>query len=183
MASDGFDNDGGRSFYLKRTLSGRKILFFIVGVLAILGLIYALMAFTPLGSFVKDKISGEDQAQPNLSEGSSGNSKSKMEKPATTTFMDLPDMLVNLRSDDPRPSFLKLSVSLELDSNEDKLVVTRVLPRVIDTFQVYLRELRAEQMQGAAGLLRLREELLGRINAAVSPVQVRDVLFREMLVQ
>ena len=183
MASDSFDNDGGRSFNLKRKLSGRKILFFIVGVLALLGIVYAVMTFTPLGGFVKDKITGEDQAQANMNDAAAGNSKAKLEKPATTTFMDLPDMLVNLRSDDPRPSFLKLSVSLELDSNEDKLVVTRVLPRVIDTFQVYLRELRAEQMQGAAGLLRLREELLGRINAAVSPVQVRDVLFREMLVQ
>ncbi|MCX8505464.1 MAG: flagellar basal body-associated FliL family protein [Alphaproteobacteria bacterium] len=182
MASDSFDNDGGRSFYLKRKLSGRKILFFIIGIAALIGIVYAIMSYTVLGDFVKSRISGQEASQASLSDAPP-NVKTKSDKPTTTTFMDLPDMLVNLRSDDPRPSFLKLSVSLELDSNEDKLVVLRVLPRVIDTFQVYLRELRAEQMQGAAGLLRLREELLGRINAAVSPVQVRDVLFREMLVQ
>ena len=44
-------------------------------------------------------------------------------------------------------------------------------------------ELRADQLQGSAGLLRVREELLARINAAVRPVRVKDVLFNEMLIQ
>jgi len=38
-------------------------------------------------------------------------------------------------------------------------------------------------LQGAAGMYRLREELLTRVNAAVRPAQVRDVLFKEMVVQ
>ena len=50
-------------------------------------------------------------------------------------------------------------------------------------FQVYLRELRVEDLQGAAGMHLLREELLTRVQAAVKPVKVNDVLFREMLVQ
>jgi flagellar FliL protein len=32
-------------------------------------------------------------------------------------------------------------------------------------------------------MYRLREELLARVNAAVAPVKVRDILFKEMLVQ
>jgi flagellar FliL protein len=58
-----------------------------------------------------------------------------------------------------------------------------VLPRIVDNFQVYLRELRLEDLQGAAGMYRLREELLNRVNAAVRPAQVKDVLFKEMIVQ
>jgi flagellar FliL protein len=33
------------------------------------------------------------------------------------------------------------------------------------------------------GLYRLREEMLIRINAAVAPAKVNDVLFKELLVQ
>jgi flagellar protein FliL len=58
-----------------------------------------------------------------------------------------------------------------------------VMPRIVDSFQVYLRELRVEDLQGAAGVHLLREELLTRVNASVKPVKVNDVLFREMLVQ
>ncbi|MFQ5467950.1 MAG: flagellar basal body-associated FliL family protein, partial [Kiloniellaceae bacterium] len=48
---------------------------------------------------------------------------------------------------------------------------------------VYLRELRIQDLQGSAGLQRLREELLLRVATAAYPAQVRDVLFREMLIQ
>jgi flagellar FliL protein len=57
------------------------------------------------------------------------------------------------------------------------------MPRIIDSAQVFLRELRLDDLQGSAGMLRLREELMRRINAAVSPVEVRDVLFKEIIVQ
>ena len=46
-----------------------------------------------------------------------------------------------------------------------------------------LRELRIEDLQGSAGMYRLREELLRRVRAATAPAKVRDVLFKEMLVQ
>jgi len=98
-------------------------------------------------------------------------------------YWDLPDILVNLRTDGPRPSFLKISIALELERAEDRAAIEKVMPRVTDTFQVYLRELRADQLQGSAGLIRLREELLSRINAAVRPARVEDVLFKEMLIQ
>ena len=62
-------------------------------------------------------------------------------------------------------------------------VLEAVMPRIIDNFQVYLRGLRIEDLQGAAGLQRLREELLLRVNAAAKGKHVRDVLFKEMLVQ
>ena len=57
------------------------------------------------------------------------------------------------------------------------------MPRIVDSFQVYLRELRIEDLQGSAGLQRLREELLMRVNSAAQPTVVRDVRFREMLGQ
>jgi len=104
-------------------------------------------------------------------------------KPREALFVDLPDMLVNLSTGTRKPSFLKVDVSLQLEHKEDEDKVKLVQPRIIDTFQTYMRELRPEDLKGSAGLYRLREELLIRVNATVSPVKVDDVLFRDLLVQ
>ncbi len=98
-------------------------------------------------------------------------------------FYDLPEMLVNLNSSGRKNTYLKISISLELVREEDRTELATLLPRVVDNFQVYLRELRIEDLRGSAGLQRLREELLIRVNTAAQPIEVRDVLFKEMLVQ
>lgn len=98
-------------------------------------------------------------------------------------FYDLPQLLVNLTGEERRQTYLAISISLELGSDDDIAHVERVMPRIIDNFQVYLRELRLEELRGSAGLYRLREELLRRVHMAAQPARVRDVLFREMLLQ
>ena len=92
-------------------------------------------------------------------------------------------MLVNLNTGGSKRNYLKISISLELTSEAHSAALQSLLPRVVDNFQVYLRELRVEDLRGSAGVQRLREELLLRVNNAVHPVVVRDVLFKEMLVQ
>jgi flagellar FliL protein len=98
-------------------------------------------------------------------------------------FYEMPEMLVNINTAGRTRNFLKIRVSLELTSQDDIARIDNVLPRIVDNFQVYLRELRLEDLQGAAGMYRLREELLNRVNAAVRPSQVKDVLFKDMIVQ
>ena len=98
-------------------------------------------------------------------------------------FHDLPPLLVNLDNSGHTAHFLKLSVSLELGKQEDIAAIDKVMPRVIDQFQSYLREVRPEDLKGSAGLYRLRQELLTRVAAASQPIQVKDVLFREFLIQ
>lgn len=100
-----------------------------------------------------------------------------------TVFFDLPQMLVNLNTGGKKNNYLKIAISLELTSQEDSVALQNLLPRVVDNFQVYLRELRVEDLRGSAGVQRLREELLLRVKNAVHPIEVRDVLFKEMLVQ
>ncbi|HMI97093.1 MAG TPA: flagellar basal body-associated FliL family protein [Micropepsaceae bacterium] len=103
--------------------------------------------------------------------------------PATAAFFDIPDIIVNIQTPDSAPAYLKLSVSLELDKAEAKLSIEPVLPRIIDQFQTYLRELRVEDIRGSAGVMRLKEELLRRVNLAVAPTTVHDVLLKEMIIQ
>src|SRR3546814_3229881 len=100
-----------------------------------------------------------------------------------TVFFDLPQMLVNLNTGGKNRNYLKIAISLELTSQEDSVALQNLLPRVVDNFQVYMRELRVEDLRGSAGVQRLREELLLRVNKAVYTIQVRDGLFKEMLVQ
>jgi flagellar protein FliL len=113
-------------------------------------------------------------------------SETHEEKPAApkqTVFYDLPELLVNLNGAGRKASFLKMSISLELESQVDVARLQSVMPRIIDNFQVYLRELRIEDLRGSGGMYRLREELLLRVAAAAAPAKIVDVLFKEMLVQ
>jgi flagellar FliL protein len=98
-------------------------------------------------------------------------------------YHDLPEMVVNLAATHERPQFLRVRVTLEIDDPMVMQALQPALPRVIDAFQVHLRELRAVDLDGSAGMFRLREELNRRINHAIAPAQVRAVLFREIVVQ
>ncbi|MDX1922772.1 MAG: flagellar basal body-associated FliL family protein [Alphaproteobacteria bacterium] len=98
-------------------------------------------------------------------------------------FYDMGEVVVNLQTDGKRQIFLKLVMQLELEAEEDKAVIEKIKPRIIDNFQTYLRELRLDDLRGSAGLYRLREELLFRVTEAAQPVKVKDVLIQQMLVQ
>jgi flagellar FliL protein len=98
-------------------------------------------------------------------------------------FLEIPNMIVNLNSPEGQQRYLRLSVQLELGSEADKHAVETVMPRVVDQFQTYLRELRVKDLRGSQGIYRLQMELLARVNAAAYPVEVKDVLFQEILIQ
>ena len=98
-------------------------------------------------------------------------------------FLEIPTMLVNLSSNDGTPRYLRLTVQLELHSSSDTAAVEAIIPRVVDQFQTYLRELRVKDLRGSAGIYRLQTELLWRVNQASAPVKVKDVLFQEILIQ
>jgi flagellar protein FliL len=104
--------------------------------------------------------------------------------PKPSSFVDVPDMLVNLVGvPGERVQYLKLKIVLEVKEEKQVEAIKPNLPRVTDIFQTYLRELRASDLNGSAGLFRLREELTRRVNAALMPSQVSAVLFKEIVVQ
>ena len=98
-------------------------------------------------------------------------------------FYDMEELMVTLSAEGREATFLKVKITLELEKQEDISKIESLLPRVIGNFQIYLRELRVEDLKGSAGMYRLREELLRRVIASVAPIKVNDVLFKEMLVQ
>ena len=124
------------------------------------------------GTFMFMKGGGDKHEEP----------KKEVVKPAT--FVDLPDVLVNLaNSGSDRTQYLKVKVVLELPDADLVPKIQPLMPRVMDAFQTYLRELRPTDLDGSAGLYRLKEELTRRVNVAVSPNKVTAVLFKEIVVQ
>ncbi len=100
-------------------------------------------------------------------------------------FLDLPEVLVNLSAgnNSERTQYLKVKVTLELPNEATSAQVQPLMPRLMDAFQTYLRELRPSDLDGSAGLYRLKEELTRRVNAAIAPSRINAVLFKEIVVQ
>ena len=103
--------------------------------------------------------------------------KEHAEEPAAPpSYVDVPEMIANLNSGTHRPSYVKMTVHVEVPRPDDVTRVKAAMPRLQDIMQTYLREMRPEELRGSAGTYRLREELLVRANAAVAPAKVSDVL-------
>lgn len=115
--------------------------------------------------------------------GEHGTEQADAKLPAV--FLDVRDMLVNLSPDPGQTKIntLKLRIALEVKNAKVEAEVKPLMPRVEDAFQTYMREVRASDLAGSAGLYRLREELLRRVNIAIHPAKVEAVLFKDVIVQ
>jgi len=99
-------------------------------------------------------------------------------------FVDVPEVLVNLSTaGSDRTQYLKVKVVLEIPDAALSPQIESTMPRVMDAFQTYLRELRPTDLDGSAGLYRLKEELTRRVNTAIAPSKITAVLFKEIVVQ
>ena len=148
-------------------------LFIIIGA----ALVVLLLAGGGLFFFLSSSGGGD------AASGEHGEAAATGEAAHDTFIFNLPPMMVNLNSEGEAASFMKLTIALEV---ADEHMMTEIQPRlakVIDAFQVYLRELRKSDLEGSAGIYRLKEELLRRVNLAIYPAHVESVLFKEILVQ
>ena len=179
-AKEGKPGEGGEGVDLpKKKISGKKLALIIVAVVVLMvGGGVAALYFT-------GKIGGHSAAEGEQAEAEGGgHGEGEGEGEATgPVFAEMPQILINLNTTGRRPTYLRLKVSLELMKEADRAKVTEAMPRVVDTFQLYLRELAIDELQGTAGIERLREELRLRVSAAISPVEIKDVLFSEMIIQ
>jgi flagellar FliL protein len=107
----------------------------------------------------------------------------KAKKPVT--FLEMKDMMIGMSNggQQDRQPVMKIKVVLEIADAKASEEVKPLLPRIEDAFQVFMRELRPSDLEGSAGMYRLKEELLRRVNLTVYPAKVDAVLFKELLVQ
>ena len=116
------------------------------------------------------------------SHGEEGGDKKEVHD-TTVIFVDAPDILVNINNSQGKSRFLKLSVALQVKGEPAAAEIKKSMPKIVDNFQVYLRELRPEDLNGSAGMFLLKEELLRQINVELAPQRVDNVLFKELLLQ
>ena len=103
--------------------------------------------------------------------------------PRVAMLVQMPEITANLNASGRRATFIKMRSQIEVLGKDDAAALTSALPRLVDLFTVYLREMRPEELRGSAGTHRLREELIARANIAAHPARVTDVLFQEILMQ
>lgn len=179
--SDGEDAEESGGFSLK------KIIIFLVLPLLILGggigAAYFMGYLDSILGIEKECEEITDPEDPRFEECRAELAAAGKEGAAPGFYYDIPDIRVNLNTSGRNQQFLFLVVKLEVPDQETLDQIEQYAPRITDHFQTYLRELRLEDLQGSAGIYRLRLELLERVNAAAPEIEVRDVLFQEMLVQ
>ncbi len=98
-------------------------------------------------------------------------------------IFNLPSMTINLNTEGQGEQFMKLTVAIEVANEAVMREIQPRMAKVVDAFQVYLRELRKSDLEGSAGIYRLKEELRRRVNVAIFPAQIDSILFKEILVQ
>lgn len=104
--------------------------------------------------------------------------------PKEGAYFVIPEVMVNLSNrGNQKPIYFKLNITLELGSQLDVAHAEKMLPRIVDSMQFYLREMRLEEIQGSMGTYRLKEEILGRLTKILAPAQVVDVLLKDIVVQ
>jgi flagellar FliL protein len=101
------------------------------------------------------------------------------------SFIEMKDMTIGITGgpQQERQPIIKIKVVLETADAKVSDEIKPLLPRVEDAFQVFMRELRPSDLEGSAGMYRLKEELLRRVNITVFPAKIDAVLFKELLVQ
>lgn len=155
---------------------GKKKLIIIVAVVAVLAIVGGLFAAGVIG--------GGDKAEEHHDTPEEAKAKEEAAAlAAKPVYYELPEFLVNLNSSTQRVSFLKMSVTLELRDAASVVTMDNNKPRIQDVFNTYLRELRPADIQGSAGIYRLKTELIARLNGTIEDGIVKDILFGEIIVQ
>lgn len=171
--SDADDDDLAEGLEQKKT-SGKKIIIIAAVAIVVLALGGGTAFFFMSG--------GDEEDHATDLENGGQETEVVEEEPTELLFLELEPMLVNLDTSGGKPKYLKLTIALEVDKQASIDELNKKMPRIIDQFQTYLRQLRIEDLNGSAGMFRLKEELLIKVNDAVYPTRVNDVLFKEMLV-
>lgn len=94
----------------------------------------------------------------------------------------LDTFVVNL-ADSDRSYYLKITLSLELTSEEMKGELEKRLPKIRDLILTQLPTKKSEDLKTVAGKQALREELMAGINERLQTAEVRNIYFTDFVIQ
>lgn len=125
----------------------------------------------------------EEGAKPEAAAHGGGHGGGHGEGGEGEAFVDVPPIVVNLRSTDGATRYLKLHFELVPAPGANAEELKKRLPLVIDALQPFLRELRPEDLAGSAAVFRIKEQVLLRASDALGPDQITDVLIEDLIQQ
>lgn len=169
----------------RKKISGKKVVMLVAALVILALVVIGIMSL--MGG--EDEVDPADAAIEKMAEDAAEQRESAQleadhsNEKLQLLFYELPEQLYNLNTGGQGTSFLRVRVALEIDRESYRADLDAKMPRILDEFNAYMRELRPEDLDGAAGIFRLKEELLMRVNQAVAPTRVKDVLIQEFLVQ
>ena len=105
------------------------------------------------------------------------------EKPQKLFFAKLSEIIADLRAPRGATSFIRLKMSLQVTTREEKSWIKNIEPRIVDAVQLYLRQQTRASFVGDENTLKRRAELLAVIKQAAKPVIIRGIFFKEFLVR
>lgn len=170
---------------------GKKKLMIIIGAAVLVlgggggGAAFFLMGSDKPAAKTAEGEHGEGEAEAEAEEGADDGDKEKGGKDgkAGSAYLDVPPLVVNLRSADGAARFLKVHFVLVPGKASSVEKLQGKLPLLIDAYQPFLRELRPEDLNGSGAVYRVKEELLVRATQTLGPDAVKDVLIQDLVQQ
>jgi len=169
------EDDDGESGPPKKKVSGKKLILFILLPIILLG--GAGAAVFMLG--LLDPLLGVEQAE----EEEAVEEEVVAEVVPPGVFYEMEEMTVSLSGTGNRRNFLVVGVQIEMEDDAGVARIEAERPRLVSEFNIFLRELRVEELNGSEGAYLVREELYRRASQVLSPTPVRNLLLEKLLVQ
>lgn len=160
----------------------------------ILGLVFALLGggggfWVTYSGMANSVLGGSESAEgsdQHASVGASDHGENAAEHESTVSapsaqveFVALEPITINFGSRD-LPRHLRFSAQLEV-LPENAAAVQQLQPRIIDVLNIYLRALEPHELEEPAALLRLRGQMLRRVQIVTGAGMVNDLLVMEFV--
>lgn len=94
-------------------------------------------------------------------------------------FVPIDPILVSL-SRDEAPRHLRFRAEIETGASQRDAIIA-VMPRILDVLNSYLRAVSTEDLERPTALIRLRAQMLRRIQLVVGDLEIRDFLVTEFV--
>lgn len=108
--------------------------------------------------------------------------KTKAKANTLGAIYSLPPFIVNL-NDATGKRYLKLKLDLELAKPEVQAEIVTRMPQIKDSLIILLSSKSFDDIKSVEGKMRLRMEIVSRVNSFLSQGQVKTVYFTEFVIQ
>ncbi len=154
----------------------KKMLFIIIGVVLLLVIGGGAAAFFMIGNEEAENLEKDITL--------SDDDEDQKDKPASLFFVQIPEVIVNLRAANQkdRGNILRATFLLQLYDKKDEPKIREAFPIIIDQILSYLRDQSVTDLSGP-GLERMRQALLIRINGIIKPSKVHHVTIKDFIIQ